>query len=347
MSPRVKFLLGGLAAAALLAVFFRGVDWYALVEALGAGRPLPLAGLVLVTTAAYAVRAWRWGDILAPLGRVRNSDLLSATVVGYAASLVVPRSGELLRPWLISRRHPIRTSAGFATIIVERLVDVATVLVLLALCVFVLPVPASQIEGTPMELLKLGAATAAIAAVGVLAFLLALHSNAERMVSGLERLLAHTPRWLAEPLARLLRTFSAGLASLRAPYPHLAKIGLQSLAVWLLTALGFHLNHIAFGIDLPFHATFVLIAFLTVGEAIPTPGLVGGFHAFYLLALGGVYGIDSTTAVAAAITAHVLTNLPVLAAGFVLLDREGLSLGRAIRHRDEPGPRAAKTGKST
>lgn len=189
-SPRVKFLLGGLAAAALLAVFFRGVDWYALVEALAGARPLPLAGLVLVTAAAYVARAWRWGDILAPLGRVGNSDLLSATVVGYAASLVVPRSGELLRPWLISRRHPIRASACFATIIVERLADLATILVLLALCLLALPAPSSQIEGRPLELLKLAAAAAAIVAVAVLAFLLALHSNAERISSDLERLLA-------------------------------------------------------------------------------------------------------------------------------------------------------------
>ena len=38
------------------------------------------------------------------------------------------RAGELLRPWLISRRHPIATSAGFATIILERLLDLITVL---------------------------------------------------------------------------------------------------------------------------------------------------------------------------------------------------------------------------
>ncbi len=337
MSSREKVLAGGLLAALLLAFFFRGVDWRALGQALGDARPLPLVGLLLVTVAAYVVRAWRWGDILAPLGRVAKADLISATLVGFAASLIVPRSGELLRPWLISRRYHIRTSAGFATIIVERLIDLVTVLALLALSLFVLPVPAMQIESRSMELLKLAAAVTGVAAIGVLAFLLALHANAKRVVSGIERLLRRAPRWLAEPLARLLHTFSGGLAVLRAPFRQLAKISVQSLAVWLLTAFGFHLNHLAFGIDLPFHTTFVLIAFLTVGEAIPTPGLVGGFHAFYLLALGGVYGVDGTTAVAAGITAHALTNLPVLIGGFVLLGRERLSLGRVIRQQDGPG----------
>ena len=47
-----------------------------------------------------------------------------------------------------------------------------------------------------------------------------------------------------------------------------------------------------------------------MGVAIPTPGMVGGFHAFYLIALNEVFGIDKTTAAAAGIAAHALTNLP-------------------------------------
>ena len=155
-------------------------------------------------------------------------------------------------------------------------------------------------------------------------------------MGAVERLLARAPRWLAEPLGRILHAFSDGLAVLRAPAPHLAKIAAQSLVIWLLIALGFHLNHLAFGIDLPFHATFLLIAFLVVGVAIPTPGMVGGFHAFYLIALSQVFGVDRTTAAAAGIAAHALTNLPILVFGLALLGREGLSLGRvAAVTRDE------------
>ena len=339
---RGRLLAGALLAALLLALFFRGVDWSALGQALRGARPLPLAGVVLVTVGIYAVRAWRWGDLLAPLGRVGFADLFSATMVGFASGLLVPRAGELLRPWLISRRHPIATSAGFATIILERLVDLITVLALFALYLFVLPVPAAQREGpvvfarwglrlSSMDLVKLGGGVFFVGAVCVLGFLAALHANPSRVIGWLEKMLARAPRWLAEPLGRILQAFSAGLAVLRAPFPHLAKIGLQSLAVWLLIALGFHLNHLAFRIDLPFHATFLLIAFLVVGVAIPTPGMVGGFHAFYLLALSEVYGIDRATAAAAGIAAHALTNLPILVFGLALLGREGLSLGRVAQ----------------
>jgi uncharacterized protein (TIRG00374 family) len=333
---RGRLLAGALLAALLLALFFRGVDWAALGQALRGARPLPLGGLVVVTVGLYAVRAWRWGNLLAPLGRVGYADLFSATMVGFASGLLVPRAGELLRPWLVSRRYPIPTSAGFATIILERLIDLITVLVLFALYLFVLPAPRAQVQGPAMDLAKWLGVAGAGAALVALAFLLALHANADRVVGAIERLLARAPRWLAEPLGRILHAFSGGLAVLRAPAPHLAKIAVQSLAIWLLIALGFYLNHLAFRIDLPFHATFLLIAFLVVGVAIPTPGMVGGFHAFYLLALSEVYGIDRATAAAAGIAAHALTNLPILVFGLALLGREGLSLGRVAQvTRDE------------
>lgn len=343
-SRRWRFLFGVFLALVLLMFFFRGIDWNALGQSLVGARILPLVGLVLVTIAVYHVRAWRWGDLLAPLGRVRHADLFSSTMIGFASSLLIPRAGELLRPWLVSRRHSIPASAGFATIVIERLIDLITVLFLFALYLFLLPSPVEQVGNRLTDVLKLAGAAAGVTALGMLVFLLALHSRANRMVRGLERMLVRAPRRMAEPLARLLRTFSDGLAVLRAPAAHLAKIGLQSLVVWLLTALGFHLNHMAFSIDLPFHTTFLLIAFLAVGEAIPTPGLVGGFHAFYLLALSEVYGIDRTTAAAAAITAHALTNAPVLIFGFALLGRQGLSFGRVVEvTRHEQGSRDTRS----
>jgi uncharacterized membrane protein YbhN (UPF0104 family) len=343
-----QLLVGALLALVLLAFFFRGVDWAALGAALRGARLLPLAGLVLVTLAVYAARAWRWGDLLLPLGRVRYPDLFSATMVGFATGLLIPRAGELVRPWLVSRRYPIPTSAGFATIILERLFDLITVLVLFAVYLFVLPPPAAQREGpvlfelagmrpTAMAFIEAGGALALAGTVVALVALGALHAKPEKALGWLEALLSRAPRWLAEPARGVLRAFSIGLAVLRAPLPHLGKIALQSLALWLLIAVGFHLNHAAFGIELPFHATFLLMAFLVVGVAIPTPGMVGGFHAFYLIALADVYGVPRATAAAAAVAAHALSNLPVLVCGLVLLGREGLSLGRVAEVTREQG----------
>jgi len=332
---RGRLLVGALLAAVLLALFFRGMDWEALGRALRQARLAPLLGLVALTVAIYAVRAWRWGLLMAPLGRVRFADLFSATFVGFASGLLIPRAQEIMRPWLVSRRYPIPISAGFATVILERLVDLITVLVLFGLYLFVLPAPAMQVAGPRMEAIKVAGAVTALGAGLVLVLLLALHSRPDPVIAAFERLLVRAPRWLSGPLGRAVRAFTEGLAVLRAPASHLAWIAALSFVLWLLIAFGFHLNHAAFSLSLPFPTTFLLIAFLVVGVAIPTPGMVGGFHAFYLLALHDVYGVDRATAAAAGITAHAFTNLPILVLGLALLGREGLSLGRVAQVTEE------------
>ena len=107
MSSRWWRLLGGaLLALLLLALFFRGVDWAALGEAFRTANHLYLAGVAAATVLTYLLRAWRWGCLLSPLARVPFVDLFSATFVGFMTGLLVPRAGEVVRPYLIARRHP-------------------------------------------------------------------------------------------------------------------------------------------------------------------------------------------------------------------------------------------------
>ncbi len=328
-SLRFRLALGVLAAVALMALFLRGVDTATLGATLARAQVLPLLGVVLLTILAYAVRAVRWGRLLEPIGKVPRRDLFSATMVGFAASLLIPRSGELLRPWLVARRHAMPSTAAFATIVIERLVDLISVLVVLALYLLVEHfTPGNRVAGEWLQWLNVGGVVAGGVALALLLLLMALHHNAERTAAVIERLFSIGPRWLASRVAGVLRGFSGGLAVLRAPARLWAVVAAESALLWLLTAFGYHLVHIAFGIELPFHVTFLLIAFLVVGESIPTPGLIGGFHAFYLITLAEICGVERSTAAAAGITAHALTNLPVLLIGAALLGREGGGLRR-------------------
>jgi uncharacterized membrane protein YbhN (UPF0104 family) len=185
--------------------------------------------------------------------------------------------------------------------------------------------------------LKVAGAATAAGAIAVVDVLVAFHRNAARAMSVLDRVFSRLPHKLAEPAGRGLRAFGEGLAVFQAPLGHLLAVVGQSMALWLAIALGFAFNNAAFGIDLPFHSTFLLIAFLTVGVSIPTPGMVGGFHAFYLLAMTQAFGIPKDTAVAAGLTAHALSNLPVLILGLVYLGREGLTLGKVAAMTEEKG----------
>jgi uncharacterized protein (TIRG00374 family) len=322
---------------ALLVIFFKGMDWRAVGEAFQRADPVYMAGVVLATVTTYSLRAWRWGYLLRPLARVPFGRLFSVTLLGFAAGLVVPRAGEVLRPYLVGRHHQLRTSAAFASIILERLLDLITVLSLFGLYLYVLPLPAAQQRGPLLGMLKAAGGLAALAALAVLGLLVALHLRAERVLGTLDRVLFKLPRRVAEPVSRALRAFAEGLAVLQAPPSHLLAIAGQSLLLWCSISLGIHWTNRAFGLELPFHAAFLMMGFLTVGVAVPTPGMVGGFHVAYQQALTQAFGVPRATAAAAGIACHALTNLPVLALGLVFLWREGLTFGRVAAMAEEEG----------
>jgi uncharacterized protein (TIRG00374 family) len=329
-----RLALGGVLGVSLLAFFLRGVEWSALAAAFRQAKPWYLAGVVLATVLCYVIRSWRWGYLLAPLAEVPLPRLVSVTVVGFMAGLLVPRAGEILRPYLVGRRHGIRTSAAFASIILERLFDLITVLVLFALYLYVLPVPEQQTRGPLLGALKAGGALAALAAAAVAIVLAVFHAHADRAVAVIDRVLAVLPARLARPISNAVRAFTAGLAVLQAPARHLLAIAGQSLLTWLAIALSVYWGNRAFGIDLPFHAAFLIIGFLTVGVAVPTPGNVGGFHESYRIAVTQAFGVAPQTAVAAGIALHALTNLPVLLFGLVFLYGEGLTFGKVAQMAD-------------
>src|SRR5436309_9911013 len=97
------------------------------------GHGRALAASVLVTLLAYLIRAWRWRVLMAPIKkRVGMYNLTSTMFIGFMISFIVPfRIGEVARPVLLARREKVSTTATIATVALERLFDVLTVMALL------------------------------------------------------------------------------------------------------------------------------------------------------------------------------------------------------------------------
>src|SRR5262245_31045655 len=82
-----------------------------------------LVGLVL-TRVAYRFRAVRWQYLLKPVGETRLKNAFRATLVGFAVSFVIPaRAGEFVRPYMLARKERLSATAAFATVVLERLLD--------------------------------------------------------------------------------------------------------------------------------------------------------------------------------------------------------------------------------
>ena len=153
MQPRVRNALIFLLTLGLLGVFLRSVNVSEVWAETRRASPGPLLVAIAITGVAYAVRAFRWQYLLAPIGPTHFSVAFRTTIIGFAASFLLPaRAGEVIRPYLLARRENLNATAAFATIILERLLDLITVLLLFA--GFVLTVGPGVVSADPSQLAR-------------------------------------------------------------------------------------------------------------------------------------------------------------------------------------------------
>jgi len=309
-------------AALLLWLFFRGTDVGAIRESLTHAKPSLIVAAVLTTLVTYFLRALRWRFLLTPLGKAGLGNCFSTTVIGFMVNFLAGRLGEVARPYLLARREGFSASSTFATVFLERILDLVTVVTLIAFWLLVSPPRASSEEA--ISSLKLGGLLGLVAAVVALSILFVLARFPERTLRWAKKAYRILPRRLEEGAARFTETFAAGLAVL-VDGTTLFWAGVMSLALWVNIAFAFWLGALALGVAFPFGDTFLVIGFLTIGVAVPTPGAVGGYHVMCALGLTMLFGTDASLAKAVALVNHAVAFLPVTLLGMVLFFRAGLS----------------------
>jgi uncharacterized protein (TIRG00374 family) len=324
------FIVSALAVG-LLALFLRNADltrvWAEMQRASGG----LLVVSALLTALMYVVRAERWQYLLEPLGPTRFRVAFKTTVIGFAASMVLPaRAGEVLRPYLLAKEERLPATAAFATIIVERILDLVAVLILLGIFFLAFSAEAAAAAPRLFSAVALGGFALAPVGIGVLVAMFLMAGHPERLhglVLGMERVL---PRRLARALAGFTRTFALGLAVVRRP-SRLVFALCWSLVLWLAISIQAWLIARAFGITMSLGGSFIVTAMLVVGVAIPTPGGIGGTHEAFRLGVTSFYGADNDAAVGAAILQHAVNFVPIVVLGLWFIAHDGLSLGR-LRH---------------
>lgn len=313
-------------AVALVAVFLRNVDLRRVAGEISRAQPAWLLLALVTMFVNLAIRARRWQYLLEPLGTTRFANAFRATAVGFAASTVLPaRAGEVIRPYFLARHERLSATGAFATIILERLLDVVTVLTLLASFVFVFGRDVSAARPAAFTGIKWAGGTAAVFALGALVVLFMLAADPARLGRALARLEQVLPSALAGMLARVAEKFATGLGAIRRPGRLFVAL-LWSYPLWLSIAVGIWAVAVAFRLPVPFTGSFLLLSILVIGVAVPTPGSIGGFHEAFRIGATTFYGVPDITAVGAAIVLHLLSIGPALLLGLLFAAQAGLNL---------------------
>lgn len=327
-SSAIKYSAIAILAVGLLYLAFRGQNVGASLAAIGHANVWPLIGGILIMFLSHVARAMRWQIVLRPLKRRTSAWLaFKATIAGYAMNNLIPRSGEIVRPYIMSRGEQIPMAGTLASVIVERLTDV---LALAGLIVFSLLSFESRVTNVfPMFT---GSIIWGLAGMLVLLIGFILVFFSERRTEQLVGLIARPfSAKIGEKIGRIGRDFSKGLRGLErgAILPLL----LGTVAIWVLYGLSMYVSLKGFGgpamSALTLRDAFLLLTLSGIAFTIPTPGGLGSYDALITTGLSMIFGVPPSIALAYAVATHALSYISTTLIGLVFLFQEGISFSSA------------------
>jgi uncharacterized protein (TIRG00374 family) len=290
---------------------FRTVDLRSVWRILLDTDAIWLFGSVALIILATYPRAFRWRILMAPvLTGIPTGKLFLAILIGYAGNNLIPRSGEIAKIWAVDR-EPARMSGLIATVAVERLIDLLSLLVMFAGATYVIRDRLEQVFPW-----MAGMATTVIGFI-VLAttILIVISVFGQRFLDQVAR---RYQKIADSRIVELARGFLRGTESIRSP------AGYAGIIVWtillnVLYAGAMYLPFLAFGFHerygLGFFDALVILTIATIGIIIPTPGGTGTYHYFCSRALSGLYDIPLEESVAFATVVHGLIYVTFLVLG--------------------------------
>jgi uncharacterized protein (TIRG00374 family) len=310
----------------LLGVFLHDVNLRRVAAEILHAQPHWLALSLATMLVNLTIRALRWQYLLEPLGMASFGNAFRATAVGFAANSLLPaRAGEFIRPYFLARHERMSATGAFATIILERLLDLVTVLVLLAAVVFVFGQGVASGNPARFAAVKWAGAAATAASLAALVVLFILAGNPERLAGAMRRVERARPSAFAGMIAPIVQKFARGLGTIRRPGRLFAALA-WSFPLWLSIDVGIWAIAVAFGFNVPFTGSFLIVPLLTLGVLVPTPGAIGGFHEAFRLGVTVFYGVPDDAAVAAALVLHAFSVGPALLLGLFFAARAGLNI---------------------
>ena len=312
---------------AFLILALRGIQLDVLWAALRQANYIWLVPAVLATVMTMAIKAWRWQLLFRPEYHPAYGSVFTALAGGYLASNVLPaRLGEVISIVLLVSDQPVSTARTLSTLIVTRLLDTLTMLVILVALLPFIQLPPDMTKAT----LVLG--VVALLGAGLIVL---LSFWKERLLKLAHAILKHL-RPLDRPgVYDALGHLIDGFATLRGRMG-IAFVGI-SLLSWVGVVTAAWCCAQAARLEVPLTAVIFATMVVALGMLVPSsPGYIGVFHYLVTVALAP-FGVLKVVALGYGIIWHGMNYLTLSITGMVALWVHGTSLGQVLerwRNRD-------------
>lgn len=253
-------------------------------------------------------RAWRWKMSLEPLGEhPRRTTCVDAIFLSYAASLVVPRIGEVTRCGTLKKSDGVSFTKSLGTVVTERVVDSVLMLLFTGIAFLTqLPMFLSFLEKTGTNLSGI---LHRFTATGYLVTAICLIAAVVAVVIAVRKIsLFHKGRDMVHDLW-------AGILSLRG-VKNLPLYLFYSVLIWVGYFLHFYIAFFCFDFTAGISpsAAFLIFCVGTFAVLVPTPNGAGPWH-FAVKTMLVLYGVADTQATLFALVVHTIQTALVVVLG--------------------------------
>jgi uncharacterized protein (TIRG00374 family) len=339
MSIRLKSSLRVILSIVFALVFlyfaFRGADFEKLKSSLGSANYFLVFLLIPCLFVSNIFRALRWRYLLNPIKKnISLRNLFSSLMIGYMVNNALPRVGEIVRPYNLGRLENISKSAVFGTILVERILDLLSFLLCLAV-IFYFYQDALRQAFPWLTGASIGLSIVTVGTFGVFAFLLRRRDLAFLWIRKFTK--PFSPA-IAQKVENLLHSFLDGFLIIKEPGQYLM-ISIQTAVIWFWYALMTYIPFFAFGMvrdySLNFGTSIVIMVISAIGFIIPAPGATGTYHWVTKECLVHLFGVNVEVALSYATVTHLVGFVSVTVVGLLYFLRDHLRFSEAIRAKDE------------
>ena len=320
-SSNWKLWIGLLISALFLYLAFRKVDFGQMGYALKRANYWYLPPAILILFFSHYLRALRWRYLLDPIKRLDIGSLFSSLIIGYGANTVTPAHlGEFLRAYVLSKKRPISMSSTFATIVIERIIDIFTLLLLMCLVIFIHPFPDWVVKSGYIMF---------AGTLGLFLLLVFLKKSDSKGQALLRVFIKPLPERYEGRMEGMIERFLSGVVPLKRWHDYVTVI-ILSAAIWACYGLALYLGLEAFDFiktyDLAWYVSLVLLVITTISVVVPSsPGYVGTYHFLCQVTLG-MFGVPASPALSFAAVIHAVNFLPVLALAILFASYEGIRI---------------------
>lgn len=323
-------------AGSLLYVALQGTDFTELKEALNSASFIWAIPLLIAILLSHIMRAWRWQILLEALpdqqrtGELRKVSMKTSflsVMIGYFVNFITPRLGEIVRAANMSRQEGIRFSGVLGTVVLERILDVAVLVVgLLSLSVLfsdqfvffrqeILTPTLGRMPDLSAEWMIAG--VGGVFALGFIAFR-TIHNSQSKPILNLRRRAISVYHAFRDGILTILRS------------PNQFSLLSSTVIMWALYAAMAYLPLVMLNMhttyDMGLSSGWSLMIFGALGMAVPSPGGTGSYHVITKLALVNLYLVDDATAVLYALLSHGFPMIVYIIGGVLAFVIQGVTL---------------------